>query len=52
MYHHEPRQAFRQFQYPTLPLGVSTDYKNRVLRAALDRALQRDPQHPTERSPR
>ena len=30
------RQAFRQFQYPTVPLGVSSDYKNVVLRRALD----------------
>jgi hypothetical protein len=29
-------QAFRQFQYPTLPLKVGSDY----LQAALARALQ------------
>ena len=25
------RGAFRQFQYPTAPLSVGDDYKNRVL---------------------
>lgn len=38
---HDPiaRQAFRQFQYPTLPLSVSSDYRTRVLRDALDRTI-------------
>lgn len=29
-------QAFRQFQYLTVPLHVSSDYKNTVLRKVLD----------------
>lgn len=33
------RQAFRQFQYLTPPLAVSSDYRTRVLRAALDNAV-------------
>ncbi len=33
------RGAFRQFQYPTAPLSVGSDHKNRMLRAALDRAF-------------
>ena len=28
-------EAFRQFQYPTPPLAVSDEWKNRVLKAAL-----------------
>lgn len=32
-------EAFRQFQYPTLPLGVSSDFKNRMLRRSLERVL-------------
>ena len=31
------KQAFRQFQYPTVPLGVSDDYRNRLLRRSLER---------------
>jgi hypothetical protein len=30
---------FGQFQYPSVPLSVGTDYKNRALRRALDRAF-------------
>ena len=35
-------QAFRQFQYPTVPLSVSGDYKNKVMRQALARAFEAD----------
>jgi hypothetical protein len=34
------KQAFRQFRYPTVPLSVSSDFRNRTLRAALDRSIQ------------
>ena len=30
------KQAFRQFQYPTVPLGVSDDYRNRLVRRSLE----------------
>ena len=30
-------QAFRQFQYLTLPLSVGSDHKQRMLKAALQR---------------
>ena len=30
------KQAFRQFQYPTVPLCVSSDFRTRTLRRALD----------------
>jgi hypothetical protein len=33
------KQAFRQFQYLTVPLHVSDDYMNTVLRKALGPAL-------------
>jgi len=33
------RGAFRQSQYLTLPLSVSSDYRTRVLRAALDSSI-------------
>ncbi|MGH3687354.1 MAG: hypothetical protein ACRDRU_28905 [Pseudonocardiaceae bacterium] len=36
------KQAFRQFQYPTVPLTVGTDAKNRMLAAALHRAFDTD----------
>ena len=32
-------EAFRQFQYPTPPLGLSSDYKNQMLRQKLDKML-------------
>jgi len=34
------KQAFRQFQYPTVPLHVSDDYMNTMLRKALGPALE------------
>ena len=37
--HPTSRQPFRQFQYPTVPLCVSSDFRTRSLRAALDRAI-------------
>jgi hypothetical protein len=44
MNEYEPTgQAFRQFQYPTLPLSVSSDYRTRVLRAALDKMITTSP---------
>ena len=39
-----PRRAFRQFQSPTLPLSVSGDYKNQVMRQALARAFDEEDQ--------
>jgi hypothetical protein len=33
------RHSFRQFQYPTVPLHVSDDYMNTMLRKALAPAL-------------
>lgn len=30
-------KLFRHFQYPTVPLGVSDDYRNRMLRRSLSR---------------
>lgn len=30
------KQAFRQFQYPTVPLCVSSDFRTRTLRRHLD----------------
>jgi len=33
------KQAFRHFQYPTVPLGVSDDFMNTMLRGALTPAL-------------
>src|SRR6266851_7819134 len=32
-------EAFRQFQYPTVPLGVSGDFMNTMMRRALDTAF-------------
>ena len=32
-------EAFRQFQYPTLPLAVSDEWKNQVLAQALAKGL-------------
>ncbi len=42
---HDPiaRQAFRQFQYPTLPLHVSGDFMNTALRQALSPAFNQRP---------
>ena len=40
MHHAPPQQPFRQFRYPTLPLSVSADFKNRVLAEALARFRQ------------
>jgi len=34
-----PDRAFRQFQYPTVPLHVSDDYMNTALMKALSPAL-------------
>jgi hypothetical protein len=34
--------AFGQFQYPTVPLTVGSDAKNRMLRSALARAFEND----------
>ena len=31
------RKAFGQFQYPTVPLGVSDEYRNGLLRKALSK---------------
>jgi len=42
--HPNPRQAFRQFQYLTVPLSVSGDYKNKVMRLALARAFEEEDQ--------
>jgi hypothetical protein len=36
------KQAFRQFRYPTVPLGVSGDFMNTMMRKALDRAFAAD----------
>ena len=33
--HRPTRQAFRQFQYPTLPLKVGSDYMQNALARAL-----------------
>jgi hypothetical protein len=33
------KQAFRHFQYPTVPLCVSSDYRTRTLRRALDQTI-------------
>jgi hypothetical protein len=30
-------KLFRHFQYPTVPLGVCDEYRNRLLRRALGR---------------
>ena len=32
-------EAFRQFQYPTVPLGVSGDFMNTMMRKALNTAF-------------
>jgi integrase/recombinase XerC len=38
--HRTPRtEAFRQFQCPTVPLCVSSDFRTRTLRRALDDTL-------------
>jgi hypothetical protein len=39
------KQAFRHFQYPTVPLGVSGDFMNTMMRKALDRAFATDEEH-------
>lgn len=44
--HRPTRQAFRQFQYLTLPLTVGADHVNRAMRAALDRAFAQDEENP------
>jgi hypothetical protein len=33
------RGPFRPFQYPTVPLCVSSDFRTRTLRAALDATM-------------
>jgi hypothetical protein len=33
---------FRQFQYPTVPLGVSDEYRNTLLESSLKRRLGDD----------
>jgi hypothetical protein len=39
------QQAFGQFRYLTVPLGVSGDFMNTMMRRALDRAFAAEEEH-------